>query len=135
MSVFMHGSTAAFRVGNAAAVLTDISEFLTQASHPREGATSTVTTLQRTSQAYIAALVDGTIRIEGVWHPTLDGVLSGIFRLTRAYEYFPQGNVAGRVRYSGNCIMTSYEIETSVDGAGTFSAEFQVTGDVTRAIV
>lgn len=130
---FTHGSKAVFKIGNASNTLTDISQYLTSVQYSPEVDTAEVTTLGATAKAYVAGLRDATISIEGIFEPAVDALLSGIIGLdARSFEYGPQGSTTGNVKYSGSCILTSYEVSTGLDGAGTFSAEFQVTGAVTR---
>ena len=51
---------------------------------------------------------------------------------TLSFEYGPEGSTAGDAKYTGECIMTSYEKSGAVGDVVTYSAEFQVTGAVTR---
>ena len=127
---FKHGSKAVFKVGNPTA--TDISQYLTTVGISRSADTAEVTVLGNASKAYLAGLKDATISIEGNLDPTINTTLSGLVGQDGTlFEYLPQGGTTPKV--SGSCVCTSYEISTPVDGAGTFSAEFQVTGDVTVA--
>lgn len=129
-----HGSKAVFTVQDSGSVVRDLSAYLTSAGMPRSGDTSEVTTLGSSAKSYIPGLVDGTIPIEGPFDGTVDGYLSGLlgYATARAFVYQPQGTTTGLPKYTGTCILTSYEPTTPVDDAGTFSAEFQITGAVTR---
>jgi len=129
---FAHGSKAVFKVQNSSGTLTDISQYLTSISFSQEAETSETTTLGSTAKSYIPGLLDATLSIEGVYDPTVDSTLGGIFGMTRTFEYYPQGTTTGNPKFTGTCILTSYNPETAVDEAGTFSAEFQVSGAVTR---
>jgi len=134
---FSHGSTAVIKFGTSGATSTptDISAYVKSVSFPEEVETHETTTLGATSKSYIAGLKDATISIDGVFDPTVDEHLNGILGLEVAFEYYPQGTDSGSVKYSGQCICVSYEAETPVDDVGTFSAEFQVSGDVSRSTV
>lgn len=131
-----HGSKAVFKVQDSGGVVRDLSAFLTSAGLPRKGDMAEVSTLGSTSKSYIPGLVDGTIPIEGPIDVTVDGYLSGLlgFATSRTFEYHPQGVVTGTPKYSGTCFLSTYEQSTPVDDAGTFTAEFQLTGAVTRAL-
>lgn len=129
-----HGSKAVFKITDAGATLRDISAFLTSAGMPRSADTAEVSTLGSLSKAYIPGLKDGTIPIEGPFDVTVDGYLQGILAASKAFEYHPQGTGTGTPKYTGNAILTSYEVSTPVDDAGTLTGEFQITGDVTRAL-
>jgi hypothetical protein len=110
-----------------------VSPYLTSVSFPKAIDTAEVTTLGDTAKEYIVGLVDATISAEGIYDPTLDGYIANIVTAgSAAFEYSPQGTTAGNVKYSGTAILTSYEVATAVDGAGTVSLELQVTGAVTK---
>lgn len=129
-----HGSKAVIKFGTSGAptTLTDISQYVENISFPEEAETHEVTTLGATSKSYIAGLKDATISIDGVFDPVADEHLNGILGLGVSFEYGPQGTATNAVKYTGECICTSYEVETPSGDAGTFSAEFQVSGGVTR---
>lgn len=132
---FGHGSKAVFKIQDSGGVSRDISAYIRSASLPRSIDTAETTVLGLTAKTYIPGLHDATISIEGIWDPTVDGYLDGIagFATARTWEYHPQGTASGTIKYSGSCIETSYETSDPVDDVGTFTAEFQVTGVVTRA--
>lgn len=131
---FSHGSKAVIKFGTSStpSTPTDISVYVTNVSAPFSAETHEVTTLGATSKNYIPGLKDGTISIEGKFDPAVDAHLAGIAGLQVAFEYGPQGSTAGSVKYTGNCICTSYNPETPVGAEATFSAEFQLTGGWTR---
>lgn len=129
---FGHGSKAYFAVDDSGDVLRNLSTYLTSAGLPMTADTAEVSTLGSTSKAYVPGLKDATIPLEGPWDATVDSYLAGILALEKDFEYGPAGNTGGFVKYSGRAILTSYEVSTGVDDAQTFSAEFQVTGNVTR---
>jgi predicted secreted protein len=134
---FNHGSKASFQVNDGTS-LRDLSSYLTSVSFPQTVDTAEVSTLGATSKSYIVGLKDATISIEGIYDPTADGYLNTIAGLTTAtaFEYYPNGTPVGstKPKFSGNCILTSYEVSAPVDGAASFTAEFQVSGAVTRAV-
>ncbi|NOZ27961.1 MAG: hypothetical protein GXP39_07915 [Chloroflexi bacterium] len=131
---FSHGSNAVFKIDDSGGTLTDISSYVTSVSFPESADTAEVTTLGKSSKVYIAGLKDATISIEGVYDPTVDSLLNGILGAssTSSFEYGPAGSSTGSPKYTGECICTSYEVTTGVDGAATFSAEFQVSDSITR---
>ncbi len=131
---FTHGSKAIFKLDDANGTLTDISAYITRVSIPRNADTVEVTTLGYTDKGYIAGLKDATISIEGIFDPAVDVILDAALgaSATKSFEYGPQGSGVGSLNYTGECICTSYEPETGIDGAGTFSAELQVSGIITR---
>jgi hypothetical protein len=134
---FNHGSKASFQVNDGTS-LRDLSSYLTSVSFPQSVDTAEVTALGATAKSYIVGLKDSTISIEGIYDPTADGYLNTIAGLTAAtaFEYYPNGTPVGstKPKFSGNCFLVSYEVSTPVDGAASFTAEFQVSGAVTRAV-
>ena len=134
---FAHGSAGVFQLGTAGApgTPTAISGFLNSVSFPLEVETAEITTLGATAKTYLPGLEDATISIEGRFHITVDAHLNGIRRLANiSFVYGPAGSGVGSPRYSGTCMLTSYEIEGGVDDAASFSAELQVTGAITRGV-
>jgi len=132
-----HGSRAVFQIGTAGTPATpvDISTSLSSVSFPIEVETAETTTLQATAKSYIPGLEDATISLEGRFSTTIDAHLAALRRIASvAFVYGPIGSTAALPRYSGNCTMTSYSFEAGLDDAVTFSAEFQVTGAVTRGV-
>lgn len=131
---FAHGKGTVFKVDDAAGALTDISAFLASVGFPRSAGTAGVTTFGDSDKEFIPGLKEGTISIEGKWDPTVDALLSGILgnATTKTFEYGPDGSAVGKVKYTGECILTSYEDSSPVEDAAGFSAEFQITGAVTR---
>jgi uncharacterized protein YxjI len=126
------GRSAVFKVQNASGTLTDISAKLNSITFPQEIDTKDTTTFGATSKSYTVLLRDSKITINGYWDSTIDAHLAGIIGMSRSFEYGPQGSSAGSPKYTGNCILTSYNVEVSADDVMTFSAEFVVDGGVTR---
>jgi hypothetical protein len=131
-----HGSKASFQVTDSGSTLRDITAFLSEAGLPRSADTAEVSTLSSLSKKYVPGLKDGTVPIAGPFDPTVDGYLQGILGMERTFEYYPAGTPVGatKPKYSGSLILTSYEVSTPVDDAATFTGEFQLTGDVARAV-
>jgi len=67
-----------------------------------------------------------------MYDATVDGYLMGGAQpATRTFTYKP-GVTSGDAIYSGECIMTGYSRSTPVGDVNTYTADFQVTGTVTR---
>jgi len=49
-----------------------------------------------------------------------------------AFVYGPEGSTAGQVKYTGTAFLTSYEVSGGVGDIVGYTAEFQVTGAITR---
>lgn len=129
---FQAGKSALFKIGNSAAVLTDISAYLDDINFPSLAETPETTTFGANSKTRIVTLKDANISIKGPWDPTFDAIMTGIYGLSaRAFEFGPIGSTAGNPKRTGNAILQNYQVQTPVGGAITFTAQFQVTGDVT----
>jgi len=133
---FGGGTDTVFKVKDSGGTLTDISAYLNTSALNRTAGAYDVSTYGVGSKVYIPGLKDGRIPIGGPWDPTVDALLAGILALTRDFEWHPQGTSAGKVKYSGaapyGVILVSYQPSSPVDGAVTFTGEFQITGPVTR---
>ena len=131
---FVHGKSAAFKLDNAAGSLVDYSAYLEEVSMPRSIETAETTTFGSNAKSYITGLSDATISISGKFDVAADATLAAVLgqAATLSFEYGPAGSASGAVKYSGECIMTSYEIGATVGDAVTASVELQVTGAITR---
>lgn len=129
---FVHGKTADFRIDNSGGSLTDISTYCDNVDFPLTADTAEVTTFGDSSKEYIAGLKDATISISGSWDATADGVLAPIVGVAGSFQYGPAGSTAGNIKFTGEAICTGYTVTAPVGDKVSFSAEFQVTGAVTR---
>ncbi len=138
---FTGGTLAVFKVDDVAGTLTDISAYLDTSALNRTAGAYDTSVYGVGSKQYIPGLKDGRIPIGGPWDPTVDGVLAGILGTPTTgslgdFEFFPQGNTSGLVKYSGKAILVAYSGPSApVDGRVGFTGEFQITGNVTRAII
>jgi hypothetical protein len=95
-----------------------------------------VTTFGSNSKSYINGLQDATFSLSGNWDATIDGYLATMEDLaTIPFLYAPQGNSNGNVKFTGNALITSFNISQGVNDKVTFSLNLQVTGGVTRGVV
>lgn len=134
MPTFRHGKSTVFKVDNAAGTLTDISNTLTDVGFPQTVETAETTSFGSSAKTYVVGLSDSTVSASGNFDATVDAHLAGILgqSATVSFEYGPEGSTTGYVKYSGEAILTSYEKSGAVGDVVTYSAEFQVTGAVTR---
>lgn len=97
---------------------------------PREVDTPETTTFGNDDRLFIVGLRGATISASGFWDSTLDGTLAPIVGTAAGtFNYSPDG---GGVTYSGECILTNYTQTSPVDGPAGWSADFQITGAVSR---
>lgn len=131
---FVHGKSAVFKVDDSGGTLRDLSAFLEEVSFPRSIETAETTAFGNSAKTYIVGLSDATISITGMFDATADGYLAGVIGNAAAldFEYGPAGSTATNIKYTGTCIMTSYEVSAPVGDKVSATAEFQVTGAITR---
>lgn len=133
---FVHGKSAVFKLDDSGGTLRDLSAYLNDVSFPRDVETAETTTfgVSGSAKTYIVGLSDATISISGLFDATADGYLAGVVgaSATLSFEYGPAGSTGGNVKYTGECILTSYEVSASVGDSVQASADFQVTGAITR---
>ena len=132
MPTFTHGKDAAFKIDDSGGTLRDISNVLTDVAISRTADVAEVSAFSNSSKAYVAGLKDATITISGSFDATVDGYLSGILGAEGSFEFYPIGTTGGNPKSSGECILTSYDRTPDVGGAVSFTASFQVSGDVTE---
>ena len=115
MPTFHHGKSTAFTMDDAGGTVRNIANALDNVDFPQSVETGETTAFGASSKSYIVGLTDATLSISGRWDATVDGYLTGT-----------------EPAYSGECIKTGYSTANPVADVVTFSADFQVTGNVTR---
>ena len=134
MPTFRHGKSTVFKVDNSGGTLTDISNTLTDVSFPQSVDTAETSAFGSSAKTYVVGLTDATISVSGMFDATVDAHLNGILgqAATVSFEYGPEGSTSSNVKYTGECILTSYEKSGAIGDMVSYSAEFQVSGAVTR---
>jgi hypothetical protein len=134
MPTFRHGKATVFKIDNASATLTDISNTLTDVGFPAKVDTAEVTAFGNSAKAYIVGLTDGTISLSGSFDATVDSLLSGVLGYATAlnFQYGPEGSTTGYVKYTGTGFVTDYSKSGSVGAVVKYTATVQITGAVTR---
>jgi L-aminopeptidase/D-esterase-like protein len=128
---FTHGKNAAFSLDNSGGSLTDIKGYVDAPDFQYAADTAEVSVLGNTHKAYVAGLKGATINLNGPWDPTLDAIMVAALGAEKSFAYGPAGSGNGSVKYSGECICTSYNVSASTGGAATWTASLLVTGNVT----
>lgn len=145
---FFHGKNTYFSIEDLTSTERNLSTFLREVSFPRTLDTPETTAFGSTAKSYVVGLVDSRFSISGMFDPTAttgpDAVLNAIYGQTGPtsggdsgttgfdFVYGPAGNTATYIKYSGKAHLTSYQVQGSVSDMVAFSADFQVTGAVTR---
>ena len=131
---FVHGSDSVFKLDNAGGSLTDISTYVNNVDFPETADVAETSTLGASNKTYIVGLKDATISLGGLFDATVDAILGAVVgqSATLSFEYSPEGTGSGKVKYTGECILTSYTLSSPVGDVVGFSADLQVSGPVTR---
>ena len=130
-----------FRHGKRTVVLlngTDMSPFLNEATQTQEIETAETTAFGNGDKTYITGLGDATISLSGMFDATTDTLIAGDIANLKSgsvssltFEYGPAGSVAAQPKFTGEALITSYEVSSPVGDVVTYSLELQVTGGVT----
>jgi hypothetical protein len=134
---FVAGKVSIFKLQDAGGTLRDLSAFFDKASCKRAADMLETTCFGLNSKTYVAGLLDGSIPLEGYYDSTAttgpDVILAGILGgVARTFELGPEGGTTGKVRYTGQCLLKEYDIDSAVAEIVSISAELQLTGDVTK---
>jgi len=132
---FVHGRFAKLKIKDADGNLVDISDYLLSVSLPRSIEASETTTFGHNFKTYIPGMGDATMSCEFRWAPFIEELLSGLIQKVTQYEYFPNGEGSGKIKYTGDCVMTSFPDESNVSDVKGGSAEFQVSDSVIRTVL
>jgi hypothetical protein len=134
MPTFRHGKSTVFKVDNSGGSLTDISNTLTDVGFPQSVDTAETSTFGSSAKSYVVGLTDSTLSISGNFDATVDAHLAAVLgqAATLSFEYGPEGSTVGFVKYTGEAILTSYEKSGAIGDVVSYSAEFQVSGAITR---
>ena len=134
MPTFRHGKSTVFKVDNNAGSLTDISNTLTDVSFPQSVDTAETSAFGSSAKSYVVGLTDATLSVSGNFDATVDSHLAAIVGKADSvsFEYGPEGSTATFVKYTGEAFLTSYEKSGAIGDVVTYSAEFQITGAITR---
>lgn len=136
MATFLHGKVAQFYLTDSGGTERELTTYLNNVSMPRSVDTAEASTFGDDDKVYVAGLRDATISLEGMQDSTVDGYLVGLLGGTpRAWSYFPHGSASSYVKFSGSAIVTSYEPSSDLGDVVGFSAELQVSGAITRAVI
>jgi hypothetical protein len=138
MPTFRHGRDAYFAIDDSGGTLRNITSMLREANHSRTVDTAETSAFGTFDKTFVVGMREGRLTIGGMFSASastdVDPVLAGILGQAASvtFEYGPEGNTTGRTRYTGECYLTSYEINAAIGDMVSLSAEFQVTGAVTR---
>ena len=131
---FVHGKSSVFKLDNASGSLTDISAFVNNVDFPETADVAETSVLGASNKTYIVGLKDATISLSGLFDATVDAILGAVVgqTATLSYEYSPEGTGSGKIKYTGEAILTNYALSSPVGDVVAYSADLQCSGAVTR---
>lgn len=131
---FVHGKDSVFKIDNSGGSLTDISAYVNSVDMPQTVDVAETTVLGKDNKTFIVGLKDATISLAGLWDSTVDGIFGAVLgqSATLSFEYSPEGTSSGKVKYTGEAILTSYSKNSPVGDVVSYSADLQVSDAVTR---
>ena len=134
----VHGNGAVFKIDNAAGTLQTLTAYIDSIDFSNSVDMAESTTMGAEAKTYLSGQSDATMSISGKYDSTAstgpDVVLNGIIgnEATSTFEVGPEGSTAGKTRYTGECFLTAYTVSMPVGDVVTFSADFQITGAITK---
>ena len=138
MCAFQHGKSSYFGIDDSGASVVDISAYVTNVDFSRDIDTPESTTYGNDDRTYIPGLAGATLSVSGYWDSTADTGPDEVLSenvgkaTTSTFNYGPEGTTTGDIIYHGECILTNYSISSPVDGIVSYTADFQISGAVTR---
>lgn len=137
---FVHGKGAVFKIDNAAGTIQVLTAYVDSIDFSNSVDIAESTTMGAEAKTYLSGQSDATMSISGKWDSTAstgpDVILQGLVGLetTSTFEYGPEGSAATKVKYSGECFLTSYVVSAPVGDVVSYTADFQCTGAITRGV-
>lgn len=122
---------------SAASTLRNISPYLNNVEFAQENELADITTAGAEGRTFRQGLTNGTINLTGLWDDTASTgsqtVLASLVGLevTTGFEWGPEGNAMGAVKYSGECVLESYTESSPVGDMVAFTATLRISGSVT----
>jgi hypothetical protein len=125
----IHGKTAVFKVGS-----NDISAYANDISFKQKADTSDTTTFGQTGHTYIGGLTDGTCTVKGIYDNTAvtgpRAAVQALLGTVVSITYQPEGTAASKAQSMFDAVVSAYEESAPVADVITWSADFQISGDV-----
>lgn len=135
---FYHGKGLAFKIDNSAGTLQTLTSFVDSVDFDNSVALGDTTTAGAEDKTFVSGQAEHGLSISGKWDDTAstgpDAVLFGLVGLetTSTFEFGPAGSTSGKVKYTGECFLTGYKCSDPVGGVVAYTADFKITGAVTR---
>lgn len=133
-----HGKDAYFAVDDSGGTLRNIGGHVDNVSGlPSARALSEVTSYGDSGERFIPGLQGASFTVTGQWDTAaLTGsitVLNGLrtATATSTFEFGPEGNSSGDIRYTAECWLENFTVDVSVKEKVPFSATFRMDNGLT----
>lgn len=129
---FVHGKDSVIHVDGD-----ELTTFVTDVAFNRSADVAETSTMGQGSKTYLAGMKDGTISLTGRFDSTAstgpDAVLEPLLGGAAVeIEYGPEGDANGKVKVTADAILTAYNRTSPIGDIVAFTAELQVSGEVTE---
>lgn len=136
---FTHGKNAVFKLDDSGGTLRTLTSYVDNVSGlPGARDLSPVTAFGDGGTKSIPGLQNITFTVSGHFDSTAttgpNAVIASLRTAasTATFEYGPEGGTTGKVKFSGECWLTQYQVDANVTDKVPFTASFQVDGTVTE---
>ena len=136
---FIDGRGSRFRIADTGGALRDLSAHITEVRGlPGDRALNDVTALGDSGARFKPGSEQVAFNLRGIFDDTPDEGADAVLGALRyhnsatQFEYAPSGFAAGKVSYTGDCWVKSYELLSRAGEPVSWQATLQVEGAVSR---
>lgn len=135
---FYHGKGLAFKIDNAGGTLQTLTSYVDSVDLDNSVDMGETTTAGAEDKTFVSGQAEHDLSISGKWDDTVttgpDAILFGLIGLetSSTFEFGPGGGTTGKVKFTGECFLVGYKASAPTGGVVTFTADFKITGAVTR---
>lgn len=127
-----HGRNSVLKLDNRSGSITDISAYCTKWEFSPSSESQEATSIGDKGVVRVAGIGDSNLDFEGNWGTTIADILDDALSKAKSFECHPHGTASGAVKYTGETIMSSVNIDISFDAIVTYSASCEGDGAYTR---
>lgn len=130
---FSHGRLTYFKLGT-----TDLSAFMDSTDFDQGSDVHETTTYGKTWKTKAPGLKEGSFSVGGLYDSTAvtgeETIIPPLVGTVAVFEYGPEGNAAGKVKYSGSVAVEKYTVSSPVGDMVRWKASLQTTDTVTKGV-
>lgn len=130
---FAHGRLAYFKLGTQ-----DLSSQMDSISFNHGSDVHDTSTFGKSYRTKAGGLKQASFSIGGLYDSTavtgVETIIPPLVGTTVVFDYGPEGNAAGKVKYSGSVVVESYDQSAPVADMIRWTASLQTTDTVTKGV-